>query len=53
MRLVSMILGKPSEAVYMEKTLETVWVGLQLGLGGVSGYHQGGANDQREVSAPD
>ena len=28
----------------MKKPLETAWVGLQVGWGGVSGNHQGRAN---------
>ena len=33
----------------MEKLLETAWVGLKVGCGGVSGNHQGGANRVSQV----
>ena len=32
------------KAICMEKPLEMAWSGLQVGGGGVSGNHQGGAN---------
>ena len=33
----------------MEEPLETTWVGLQTGLGRVSGNHKGGVNSDSQV----
>ena len=37
------------EAICVEKPLETAWMGLKVGWGGLSGNHQGGANSVSQV----
>ena len=37
------------EVISIKNPLETAWVGLQVGWGGVSGKHQGGTKSVRQV----